>query len=265
MLKIALSIVLMTTYAEWFIRTYEMRAVYPFDETHVLPADAGENRLSEVVLNTPDGEALILWVAAPEPGSATILYLPGNAGNLAARVTRFSYFLDRGFGVVALGYRGSSGSTGRPDEAALTRDAVQTFDALARLVMPLDGPVILYGESLGTAMAVKIAVARQVDAVVLEAPFTSFVELGESQYPELDLARILTQIWDTAAIIAGMDAPLLVLHGTDDKVVPFAQGQLVYELAGSRQKWLRPLQGVGHQGIWAAGGIRAIQEFLDRF
>jgi len=264
MLKIALSIVLMTTYAEWFIRTYEMRAVYPFDETRVLPADAGEARLSEVILNTPDGEALVLWIAQPEHGAATILYLPGNAGNLAVRTQRFSYFIDRGFGVVALAYRGSSGSSGSPDEVALSRDALQVFDAIGSAILPGAGSVILYGESLGTAMAAKIAVTRAARGVVLEAPFTSFVDLGKSQYPTLDLTQILTQFWDTSSIAAGIDEPLLVLHGTEDKLVPFEQGQTVFRLAGSSDKSLVELAGIGHTGLWTPEAITAITGFLDR-
>ena len=265
MLKIALTLAMMTTYAEWFIKTYELRAVYPFDETRILPADAGEARLDEMIMQTPDGEALVLWVAAPKPGAPTILYLPGNAGNLANRASRFSYFIDQGFGVVALGYRGSSGSTGTPDEAALTLDAFLAFDSLADLAAPLDGPVFLYGESLGTAMAAKIAADRQADGVVLEAPFISFVDLGKSQYPNLDLSSILTQFWDTGAIIGDIEEPLLVMHGTEDKLVPFEQGKLVYELAGSAEKWLLPLDGGGHQDIWANGGLQAMQDFFDRF
>ncbi|MEE9426833.1 MAG: alpha/beta hydrolase [Paracoccaceae bacterium] len=264
MLKIALTIALVTSYAEWFIRTYEMRAVYPFDKTHILPVDVGEDRLVEKRLQTPDGETLILWVAPAMLGAVTVLYLPGNAGNLALRAPRFSYFLDQGYGLVALGYRGSSGSTGVPDEATLSRDALQVFDAIPDLTNSLTGSVILYGESLGTAMAAKIAVQRRASGVVLEAPFTSFVDLGKIQYPSLDLTNILTQHWDTAAIIFELDEPLLVLHGTDDKLVPFKLGQAVFDLAGSNEKTMLPLAETGHQGIWSAGGLQAISEFMDQ-
>jgi len=264
MLKIALSVVLATTYAEWFIGTYEMRAVYPFDKTRVSPADAGEARLSEVIWNTPDGETLVLWVAEPEPGAATILYLPGNAGNLAVRAERFSYFIDWGFGVVALAYRGSSGSSGSPNEVALSRDALEVYDAIGSAILPSAGPVVLYGESLGTAVAAKIAVARAAPGIILEAPFTSFVDLGKIQYPTLDLTHVLTQLWDTSSIVGDMDEPLLVLHGIKDKLVPFEQGQTVFRLAGSSDKSLVELAGIGHTGLWTPEAITAISGFLDR-
>ena len=264
MLKLAVPFILLLTYSEWFLRTNEMQSIYPFNGTRVAPAEAGEDRLREVTLETPDGEVLILWVGAPENATATIYYLPGNAGNLATRTDRFSHFLDLGYGVVALAYRGSSGSSGRPNEAALSSDALMVFDALHTLTGAADGAVILYGESLGTALATKIAIQRNADGVILEAPFTSIRDLAKIQYPDIDLSDVLTQFWDTAAIISDMDEPLLILHGTDDKLVPIAQGQTVFELAGSAQKWMESLSGVGHQGLWTDDALAALYEFLDR-
>ena len=264
MLTLALPFVLLMTYEEWFLRTYEMQSIYPFDATRVAPAEAGEGRLREVTFDTADGEVLILWVGTPNGAAATILYLPGNAGNLATRAQRFSHFLDLGYGVVALGYRGSSGSSGRPNEAALSSDALQVFDAVQSLTGTADGAVILYGESLGTALATKIAIQRDARGVVLEAPFTSIPDLAKIQYPGIDLSGILTQFWDTAAIIGDMDEPLLILHGTDDRLVPLAQGQTIFALAGSRQKWMEALPGVGHQGLWTETALAALDAFLDR-
>ena len=264
MQMLALPFILLLTYSEMFLRTYEMQSIYPFNGTRVAPAEAGEERLREVTFETPDGEVLILWVGAPEIATATILYLPGNAGNLATRVDRFSHFLDLGYGVVALAYRGSSGSSGRPNEAALSADALLVFDAVPSLAGTEDGAIILYGESLGTALATKIAIQRNADGVILEAPFTSIPDLAKIQYPDIDLSKNLTQIWDTAAIIIEMDEPLLILHGTEDRVVPFAQGQIVFELAGSARKWMQQLPGVGHHGLWTDDALAALDAFLDR-
>lgn len=264
MLKLALPLVALLTYHEWFLRTFELQAIYPFDGTRVLPVDAGELRLTEMALDTPDGETLILWVAPPVMNSPTILYFPGNAGNLATRIERFSHFLDMGYGVVALGYRGSSGSTGSPSEETLSADALLVFDAMAGLVGNPEGSVILYGESLGTAVATKIAATRDAHAMVLEAPFTSMPDLAKFQYPDIDLSEILTQIWDTAATIGAVQEPLFILHGTLDKLVPYDQGKAVLRLAGSAQKSIYPIEGVGHQGIWTAGAMKALYAFLDQ-
>lgn len=264
MLNFAMPLILLLTYSEMYLKKHEMQAVYPFNATRVHPADAGEMRLAETVLETPDAERLILWTAPPRPGAPTILYLPGNAGNLARRTARFSDFLDQGYGVVAVGYRGSSGSSGSPSEVNISADALLIFDAIGGLTGVQDGPVIIFGESLGTAVAAKIAVARGAHALVLEAPFTSIPDLAQVQYPDIDLSKVLTQLWDTSMIIGDVDEPLLVLHGTADVLVPFEQGQTVFRLAGSQQKWLHALQGVGHQGTWTPEAMNAFYEFLER-
>jgi len=264
MLKLALPLFALLTYNEWFLRTFEKQAIYPFNGTRVLPIDAGELRLSEMVLDTPDGESLILWVAPSTKTEPTILYFPGNAGNLATRTKRFSHFLDMGYGVVALGYRGSSGSSGSPSEDTLSADALLVFDAMSGLIGSPVGPVILYGESLGTAVAAKTAAARNAHAIVLEAPFTSIPDLAKTQYPDIDLSKTLTQIWDTASRIGAVEEPLLILHGTNDDLVPFEQGKAVYRLAGSANKWIHPIEGGGHSGVWTAGAMSALYNFLDQ-
>jgi len=264
MLKLALLVLPFLTYAEWFLKTYETKVIYPLDNTRVSPVQAGEPRLHEKVLTTQDGENLVLWVAPPTTANTTILYLPGNAGNLALRRARFSFLLDQGLGVVALGYRGSSGSTGQPSEDALSKDGLLVFDSLSVLTGENNATIVLYGESLGTALAAKIATKRTVGAVILEAPFTSIPDIASIQYPDIDLSNVLTQIWDTSAIIADMKEPLLILHGTKDELVPFEQGKIIFNLAGSQQKWLFPLRGVGHQGTWTPEAQQAVNSFLDR-
>ena len=93
---------------------------------------------------------------------------------------------------------------------------------------------------------------------------TSIPDLAKIQYPGIDLSGILTEFWDTAAIIGDMDEPLLILHGADDQLVPLAQGQTIFALAGSTQKWMEALPGVGHQGLWTATALAALDAFLER-
>ncbi len=244
-----------TSFAAWYIARHEHQVVYPFDATHTAPAETGEARLVERAFVTADGERLVLWQAAAAAGKATVLYLPGNAGTLADRTARFSWLIDRGYGVTALAYRGSSGSTGRPDEALLTADA----RAVAAL---LGGKVVLYGESLGTALAVKLAAEGVGDAVVLESPFTSIADLVAAQFPGEDLADLFSQRWETRAAVGRMRQPLLVIHGSADRLVPLAQGREVLARAGSARKRLVVLAGGGHAGAWSADGLRALEPFL---
>ncbi len=116
MLKTAL-LILSTSYVAWYMEQHEHMAVYPFDATYATPEAAGEPHLNEAVFNADDGAKLILWQAAAQPGRPTVLYFSGNAGTLKDRAERFHRLIDRGFGVIAPAYRGSSGSAGKPEEA----------------------------------------------------------------------------------------------------------------------------------------------------
>ncbi|MDA8587342.1 hypothetical protein N9L47_13980, partial [Rhodobacteraceae bacterium] len=139
MLNTAL-IVLSTSYFTWYYTQFETSAIYPFDTTYATPSDAGAPGLIEDRLATDDGETLIVWRADAQPGKPTILYFSGNAGGLKAPADRFRSLTQAGFGVIAPAYRGSSGSTGMPDEQTLLNDA-RTIAAQMS-----EDAVILYGE-----------------------------------------------------------------------------------------------------------------------
>ena len=165
--------------------------------------------------------------------------------------------IDRGYGVVALAYRGSSGSSGAPDETKLTNDA----RAVARALQM--EPLVLYGESLGTAVAIKLASEGIGDAVVLEAPFTSFADLVTVQYPLEDLRHHLTQHWNSAGKISGLKQPLLIIHGRSDKIVPIEQGRAVFKAAGSDDKQFLELADRGHHNLWTVEMQVALYDFLE--
>ena len=143
----AIAVIASTSFLAHYLQQYERAMVYPFDQTYVTPAQAGEARLVEQRFPTGDGEMLVVWRAKAERGRPTIVYFPGNAGGLKDRAERFKRLLDRGYGLVALAYRGSSGSSGKPDETLLISDAL-------RVVTREAAPVVLYGESLGAAIAI---------------------------------------------------------------------------------------------------------------
>lgn len=232
--------VLLLTYPEWFFGTYEHRALYPLDETRTDPT-AG---MTEVIVTAPDGTELVTWQAAPRPGQPTLLYLPGNAGNLAARHVRFTEMMAEGFGIIALSWRGSGGSGGRASEEVLPADALMLFDSVCVQ------RCVIYGESLGAAVAIKIAAVREVPAVALQSPFTSIDDLAKLQFPHDDLSPYITQHWHSLETVPAVTEPLLVFHGTDDKLVPIAQGQAIVAAAGSADKTLLTFEARGHQSMW---------------
>ncbi|NNE88317.1 MAG: alpha/beta hydrolase [Silicimonas sp.] len=250
--------ILSTSYFAWYFETYETSAVYPFDPSYATPADAGEGRLIEERLQTRDGETLVVWRARATNGKATLVYFSGNAGGLKDRADRFRQLIDAGYGVIAPAYRGSSGSTGSPDEMALLSDALSLVEAEAGAAL------VLYGESLGTAVAIRLAADGFGSRVVLEAPFTSFTDLVGLQFPTEDLSELITQKWENLPHAPGVNQPLLVLHGSEDRTVPIAMGRQIFELAGSDDKQFFEVSDSGHSGLWTAEARAALFAFLDR-
>jgi hypothetical protein len=239
--------------------------LYPFDGTHEPPPALP--RLGETTLQSGGGR-LVVWTAPPRGDRPTILYFHGNAGNLSDRAPRFAWLLDQGYGLVAPGYRGSSGSTGQPDEAALTADALAVYDRLDRLV-PGATPrrTVLYGESLGAAVALALTAETgraQPCALVLEAPFTRLRDMARHLYPALaPVLPRLTNRWDSLDRIAALDAPLLVLHGARDELVPTSQGRRLHDAAPVTDKQFHAVPGAGHTDLWAGGPPAPFARFVE--
>ncbi len=253
---------------QWLTGATERMMVYPFDTTQVSPANAGVPNMREVLFES-GGVTLVLWVAKPKAGKATILYFHGNAGNLANRAPRFQTFMDRGFGVVAMAYRGSSGSTGTPSQQDIIKDAVNVYTSMPQLAG--DSAVIFYGESLGTGVAVlsagsKVMSGNAPDAIVLDSPYTSITDVARHAYPQLGSAvNVLQDKWPTKDWIGGLDIPLLVLHGTKDALIPIEMGREVFDLSPAKDKIFHAVKGAGHNNVWQPQAKTALFRFLSRF
>ncbi|MDU8926619.1 alpha/beta hydrolase [Alisedimentitalea sp. MJ-SS2] len=240
----------------------EREMVYPFDATRVDPRDIGL-KLDEEIFES-GGKRLVLWRRSAQPGKPTILYFHGNAGNLAARAGRFQRFLERGYGLVALAYRGSSGSEGSPSEKYLAFDAARL---LKRMGNYASGQVIIYGESLGSAVALA-AIDRagtQPDALVLEAPFTTVREVALTAYPQLEpLIDRMKSKWNSLARISETTAPLLILHGARDELIPIDMGRQLFAAAPSTEKRLLEVEGGHHTDLWRSDVLPVLWRFIDK-
>jgi uncharacterized protein len=208
----------------------QRKLMYFPDRAHTLPADAGLRSVEERVLDTPDGARVIAWYGRAKAGHPTLLYFHGNGGSLAIRAPRVARFMDEGWGVYMMTYRGYGGSTGFPSEAANVADARLAYAALVKEGVPAES-IVVYGESLGSGIAVRIAAELPVAGVILDAPYTSIVDVAAQAYPFLPVRLLLTDRYETIRYIAGIKAPLLILHGEHDGVVPVAMGRELARLA----------------------------------
>jgi uncharacterized protein len=236
------------------------RALQYFPESvRTAPAAAGFPEAEEVVLDTADGERVIVWHVPPRADKAAVLYFHGNGGALRYRVGRFRALTADGTGLVALSYRGYGGSSGRPTETGLLTDAQAAY-AFAAARYPAER-IAVWGESLGSGVAVPLAAERPVGRVVLEAPFTSAADVGAGVYWFIPVRLLMKDQFRSDLRIGQVTAPVLVLHGDRDNVVPFALGERLYALINSPKRFVR-FRGGGHEGLDAFGAMQAARQFL---
>lgn len=269
MFKFIAILALATVGAVFAIGPMERAAIYPFDAAHVTPKAAGVAMQEQVFAN--DSQDLVVWVAAPKPGKPVVIYFNGNAGNLANRAGRFSRFIAHGYGVVSMAYRGSSGSTGTPGEDAITRDARALYGRIGEMLPGVNAPIVLYGESLGTGVVIAVldgdaARKNPPAAVILEAPYTSVRDVARVAYPPLGpLVGQMQNEWDSLGRANRLRAPLLVLHGTKDPLIPFAQGQQIFAAAPTKHKQLLAIKDGGHNDLWRSNTLPKIWRFIDTY
>jgi fermentation-respiration switch protein FrsA (DUF1100 family) len=229
-IKLALGVAVV--YAAVGLAAYlgQRKLMYFPDIARTPPAEVGLTGVAERVIETPDGQRVVAWYGKAQPGKPTLLYFHGNGGSLADRAPRITRFMDEGWGVYMMTYRGYGGSTGSPSEAANVADARLAYHALVREgVQP--GSIIAYGESLGSGIAVRIAAELPLAGVILDAPYTSVADLAARAYPLLPVRLLLIDRYETARYIAAVKAPILVLHGERDEVIPVAMGRELARLA----------------------------------
>jgi hypothetical protein len=239
---------------------FAQRSLMYFPETiHTTPAEAGLPEAEEVSLTASDGVHSIAWHVAPRDNKPVIVYFHGNGGALKYRVERFHRLIADGVGLVALEYRGYGGLSGNPTEPGLIADAQAAY-AFAAARYPVT-QLVVWGESLGTGVAVALAADKPVGRVILEAPFTSAVAVGELRYWYLPVRLLMKDQFRSDQRIKKVTAPLLILHGLHDRTVPYTMGEHLFDLANQPKHIVRFLDG-GHEDLDANGALHAVGRFL---
>jgi len=234
--------------------------VYVPDRTRVAPKDAGLSGVEEIVFKAADGTRLIAWYRPAQTGKPTLLYFQGNCGNTADRAGKIKAIGSDGYGVFMLNYRRYGGSGGRPTEKRIAEDAVSAYDYLRGLgVAPHD--IVIYGESLGTAVATRLCLQRAPKALVLEAPFTSVVDVGLLMWPLLPLKYIMVDQYRTIDRIGQVDVPLFIVHGGRDNVIPLNQARRVLH-AANEPKTLSVVPRAGHNDLFEQGAWARVRDFI---
>ena len=234
------------------------------DRRDPAPEDAGLTGVTRVELATIDGETVVLWWSPPARDRPVVLFLHGNGGAMADRADRLALYQSRGFGAAFLSWRGYGGSTGKPSEPGLMLDAEAAYAFLRGQGIP-DSRIVLVGESLGSGVAVQLATSHPVAAVVLEAPYTAAVDIAARAYPWIPVRLLMKDQFLSRNHIARLRAPLLILHGERDRVIPQGFGKTLFDLANDPKTFVS-LGPVGHEALsdpvtWALGADFITQAF----
>jgi hypothetical protein len=244
---------------------FEKRLIYfPMRAFDATPRGLGLKH-EDVTLRADDGVRLHAWYLPVEGSRLTLLVCHGNAGNISHRLDRALLLQSRlKLESLLFDYRGYGQSEGSPDEEGTYRDARAAWRWLvARGVAP--GRIVIFGESLGSAVALQLALEVEARALVLESPFASVPEMARAVYPFLPVWPFVRTRYDNVGKAPGLKLPLLVLHGDRDEVVPFAQGRRVFEAAPEPKRFYA-IPGASHNDTYYVGGEaywRALGEFLD--
>ena len=181
---------------------------------------------------TSDNFELKGWFHLKNSNKKTILFLHGNAGNLDNRIDKLNFLGNMDINFLIISWRGYSGNPGNPSETGLYKDALGGIEWLNKKGISNDR-IILYGESLGTAITTEVAQNENFAGIILEAPFTSMVDMGQKIYPIFPVKFLLKDKYESKNKIKNIKSPILVLHGRKDKIVPFYMGEKIFEMANS--------------------------------
>jgi len=265
MLLVALAIVGLMLLLIWL---GQRRMIYLPSDGNPSPADYGLPEAQVVTLTTEDGLALQAWLVRPTGPSTgiTAIVFNGNAGHRGYRAPLARAFADRGVATLLFDYRGYGGNPGGPSEAGLMRDG-RAARAWLDAQPDIDRARIAYfGESLGTGVAVRLAVSHPPAALVLRSPYTSLVDVGQHHYPILPVGLLLRDRFASIDLIARVRAPVLVIAGEHDHIIPRANSERLFA-ATNDPKQLLIIPGADHNDMSLLAGaqmLNAIADFLTR-
>lgn len=217
----------------------------------------------EVMFRSDDGTALHGWFLPGGAPNRTLIYYHGNAGNMGDRLPKLRKLHGIGMNIFIFDYRGYGGSEGSPELHGVVRDSLAAY----RTVLTRDdidpNHIILYGESLGGAMAIQVGVNEKFAGLILESTFTSLLEMKRKAYPFFP-DRLVPNEYRSIDLIRKVHEPLLIMHGTADRTIPFAMGEELYNAAPHPKRFVS-FDGADHSDIIDREPekyVRSVEEFL---
>lgn len=242
---------------------FQRKLLYFPDRQIGTPEQYDLSGFSEIFAETVDGFSIQFWYNPAKTNMPTILYFHGNASHIGNRAGIYSALSGKGFGVLAVSYRGYGKSEGTPSEEGLYTDGRTAISFLKNTRKIPVSNIIIYGESLGTGIATKMANEYQVGAVVLQAPYTSVTGRAAEIYFFLPVKLMIFDHFDSLSRISQIKAPILIFHGENDQTIPIRHSKTLLEAANSPKEAIF-FQDVGHNNLDSAAISSKLLEFTKK-
>ena len=265
--RILLYIVLCAVLLVAYVRLLECKTIfYPSKEISMTPEDVGLV-YEDVYFSTDDNIKLNGWfIKAPSDSGnrVTLLFLHGNAGNISDRLGKIASFHSNGFNIFIVDYRGYGKSEGRPTEKGIYLDVKAAYKYLKKREDIDQDKIVAYGVSLGGVAAVYVAANFNVNGLVLDSTFTSAAEMGKKILPFVP-SFLISVKFDSIGRIKGVKIPKLILHSTEDEMIPYVFGKKLYD-AASQPKEFVDIEGTHNEGylLFNDTFYGSIKNFLQR-
>lgn len=257
-------IIFLGTYVVLILYSYFFQKKLIFYPTKTYTPPPAHLTIEEIFIPTPDGERLYGWWMAPDAGEKVVLYFNGNAGNLTDRTFRLEMFNNLGLGALLFDYRGYGKSTGKiQKEQDLYVDGLAVWEFLTKDKNILPADIILWGRSLGGAVATEIAQHKDVAALILEATFFTLPEVGRHHFWYLPVKTLLKFRFENSQKINNIKVPVLIIHSRQDEIIPFSQGEKLFKIAPQPKVFLE-LSGSHNTDIFESYEvyIKGLQDFI---
>ena len=218
-------------------------------------------KYQEVFIETENNLRLKSWIIEKDLiNKKTLVFFHGNAGNLSNRTYKLNQLNKLDINIIILAWRSFSGNKGEPTENNLYNDARKTIDWLNTRGVK-NKNIILYGESLGTGVAVELGQMNEFGGIILESPFTSMTNAAKNIYPWLPVKYLLKDKYDSEKKIKNLKIPILIMHGKKDNIVPFKMGKKLYDLANN-PKFFYFTENDDHMMTFDESLVNTIKNFL---
>ncbi len=235
-------------------------AFHPTRTLEATPEDIGL-RYEDVTFRTEDGLRLHGWFVPADDARGTVLFCHGNAGNISHRLHSLMLFQELGLSVLSFDYRGFGRSEGRPGESGLYADARAAWRHLTEERGFASDRIVVFGRSIGAAVAIELATRVTPAALVAESAFTSAADIARVHYAWLPVRLLLRLRFDSASRIDRVSAPVLIIHSANDEVIPYDMGRDLYDLSLGPKRLLT-ISGP-HNGGWLTSRDEYVLGWMD--